>query len=362
MKKVEQIVLLLTCLAIMMVAAIQRDGRLWGHDLARAARTAAPDSTATAAASPMTTLTDGTTVINTTTLGHDIGGYAGPVPLEIHLKDGRIGKIVALKNNETPDFFAEASTLLGRWNGKTLEEAQALQVDAVSGATFSSRAIIGNVRAGVQYAANNSTQPSLLDKLDLSAKTVAGLIVVLMAAIVPLFFRNKHYRTAQLALNVVVLGFWCGTFLNWSLFVGYMSSGIDLWLSLIPIVMLVTAFVYPLFGKKYYYCTHVCPFGSIQELAAKANRRKWKMGKQTAKRLGYLRQGLFAALLLLMAAGTAFEWMDYEVFSTFIFQSASAVVIGIALVFAALALFVPRPYCRFVCPTGTLFKLADGSK
>lgn len=359
MKKLEQIVLLLTCLLVMMVAAIRRDGRVWGSRLAEVART---DTTGKAAASPMTTLDDGTVVVNTTTLGKDIAGYAGPVPVEIHLKDGKVVAVKALKNNETPDFFDEAKVLLSQWDGKTVEEALHRKVDAVSGATFSSRAIIGNVQAGLRFASQNAAKPSVLDKLDLSLKNIVGLIVVLMAAVIPLFYRNKTYRTVQLSLNVVVLGFWCGTFLNWSLFVGYMSSGINLWISLIPIVMLVTAFIYPLFGRKNYYCTNICPFGSIQDLAGKANRKKWKMGKETTKRLGQVRQGLFAVLMLLMLVGVGFEWMDYEVFSAFIFKSAAVVVIIMAVVFTLLAIFVPRPYCRFVCPTGTLFKLAEGNK
>ena len=81
-------------------------------------------------------------------------------------------------------------------------------------------------------------------------KTISALIVVLLAAIVPLFYRNKHYRTVQLLLNVVVLGFGCGTFLSWSMFVNFVSSGINFWASLVPIIMLTTAFIYPLFGKK----------------------------------------------------------------------------------------------------------------
>lgn len=358
MKKIEQLLLLLTCLATMVAAAIQRDGRVWGHELRQKAV-----ATDIVAASAATTLADGTLVVNTTTLGKDITGYAGPVPLEVRVRDGRVVGVVALRNNETPDFFDEAKALLTRWDGQTVDEALRAKVDAVSGATFSSRAIIGNVRAALQYAANNAAEPSLLDKLDLSAKTLAGLVVVLLGAIVPLVFRNKTYRTLQLALNVAVLGFWCGTFLNWSLFVGYASSGINVWLSLIPIVMLVTAFVYPLFGKKNYYCANICPFGSAQDLAAKAGRgHKWKLGKRTVQWLGRFRQALFAVLLLLLLTGTASEWLDYEVFSAFIFQSASVVVIAMAVVFVVLAVFVPRPYCRFVCPTGTLFKLAEGIK
>ena len=40
-------------------------------------------------------------------------------------------------------------------NGHTIEEVAKLKVDGVSGATFSSKAIIGNVQRGVQYVANN---------------------------------------------------------------------------------------------------------------------------------------------------------------------------------------------------------------
>ena len=341
MKKLEQMILLLTCLTVMAVAAIQRDRRVWSHALADTAQTTEGRQSAV---QTLRTLDDGTIVVNTTAIGKDIAGYGGPVPLEIRLKDGRVAGVKALANTETPDFF---------------DEAEAQKVDAVSGATFSSQAIIGNVRRGLQFASSHDGQPSLLDKLDLSAKSIAGLVVVLMAAVIPLFFKNKGYRTVQLSLNVVVLGFWCGTFLNWSLFVNYMSSGINLWTSLIPVVMLVTAFVYPLFGKKNYYCTNICPFGSIQDLVGKANRHKWKMGQATVKRLEQLRQLLFAVLMVLMLTGTAAQWMDYEVFTAFIFRSAAAVVVAMGVVFAVLAAFVPRPYCRFVCPTGTLFKMAE---
>ena len=45
----------------------------------------------------------------------------------------------ALPNSETPDFFHEASALLTRWDGKTTEQALAMKVDGVTGATFSSK-------------------------------------------------------------------------------------------------------------------------------------------------------------------------------------------------------------------------------
>lgn len=351
MKKLREILLLLTCVAVMIVAGVQRDGRIWGHDLHWQDSVAARTDNDT-----VRTLADGTIVVNTTQLGKDITGYGGQVPLEIYIKDGRVSRIEALPNSESPEFFDEAKALLTRWNGKTVGDAAGMKVDVVSGATFSSRGIIGNVQRGLQYAAKTEAKSSVGDKMDLSAKSIAGLVVVLLGAIVPLFVHNRRWRMLQLTLNVVVLGLWCGTFLSWSLFVGYASGGINVWVSMIPIVMLVTAFVYPLFGKKQYYCTNICPFGSLQELAGKVTRRNWKMSGRLVKRLNRFRQLLFAVLMVLMLTGVWSAWMDYELFTAFVFQSASVVVIALAVVVVVLSVFIPRPYCRFVCPTGSLFK------
>lgn len=357
MDKIKQVLGLLMCLLIIVAAAINRDKKVLGHDLSVQKETKKD----TVAMQPMTTLEDGTIVINTTDLASDITGYGGKVPLEIYVKDGKITEVKALKNAETPDFFSEASTLLGKWKGKTIEEAAGMKVDGVSGATFSSKAIINNMQRGLQYALSNAHQPSVWDKLDFSLSTIVSLIVVLMAAIIPLFLKDKRYRLVQLILNIVVLGFWTGTFISYSLLVSYAANGINIWTSVVPIIMLITAFVYPLFGKKNYYCTHVCPCGSLQELAGKVRKKKWKMRQRTVKRLEDFRNILWALLMVLMASGIWFAWMDYEIFIAFILQAASWVVLTLAAIFMVLAIFVPRPYCRFVCPMGTLFKVMQKS-
>lgn len=356
MKKARHIIMLITCILVVMAAAVQRDNRLMGHTVI------CDDKEESEEVVTEKTLSNGTQVINTTDLGKDISGYGGPTPLEIYLEDGRITEVKPLQNLETPDFFDKAASgLLTKWNGKTPDEALAMKVDAVTGATFSSRAIIGNVREGMLYVKGSSVQQPLLERMGMDAKYALALLVVLLAAIVPLLWKNKRYHTLQLVLNVVVLGLWSGTFLSWSLLVNFMSSGINVLTSLVPIVMLIVAFIYPLFGKKQYYCTNVCPFGSLQDLAGKANKKhKWKLSKKTVDVLTTFRQSLFTVLLVLMLTGTAFAWMDYELFIAFIWESASWVVIALAVTMVILALFVPRPYCRFVCPTGTLLKLSEG--
>lgn len=355
--KFKQLLSLAACVLMILTVSIRRDGKWLGHKVEAAADTVNAGKTQT-----LQTLEDGTTVINTTLLGKDITGYAGTVPLEIRIKEDKVVSVKALDNEETPEFFEQASSLLGSWDGKTLQQAQELKVDAVSGATFSSKAIIGNVRQGLQFALKTQQEESLLAKLDLSAKAIAGLIVALMAAILPLFVKNRRYRLVQQALNILVLGFWCGMFLNYSSIIGYMSNGMNVLTLMVPVIMLITAFIYPLFGKKSYYCTHVCPFGSLQELSGKCVKYKVKMSPQTVRRLDAFRQVLWAVLMFCLWTGVWFDWIDYEPFSAFIFTSASWVVIGIAIGFVLLSTIITRPYCRFVCPTGTLFKFSQSSK
>lgn len=95
---------------------------------------------------------DGTYIINTTELGKNIEGYNGPTPLKIYIKKNKVVKIEALKNQETPKYYARVKkALFEKWNNLKVSEAQKLQVDGVTGATYTSEAVIKNVQAGLDY-------------------------------------------------------------------------------------------------------------------------------------------------------------------------------------------------------------------
>ena len=95
---------------------------------------------------------DGMFVINTTSIGKDIEGYNGPTPLKIYIKKNTVVKIEALKSAERPKYYAKVKkALLEKWNGLKVKEASQLKVDAVTGATYSSEAVVKNVRLGLDY-------------------------------------------------------------------------------------------------------------------------------------------------------------------------------------------------------------------
>lgn len=191
---------------------------------------------------------------------------------------------------------------------------------------------------------------------------MVALIVVLLGAVVPLFYNNRRLHLVQLAVNVVVLGLWTGTFVSYTLFLRIFAGGVSL--STIgafaaPLLMLIVALIYPLAGRSGHYCANVCPFGSAQELAGKLSRRKLRITPRVLKLLSVLRNLLWGVLMVLLLTGTCTAWIDYELFTAFLYSSASVWVTVLAALFLVLSVWVPRPYCRFVCPTGALIKSVE---
>lgn len=93
-----------------------------------------------------------TLVVNTTELAADVTGFNGPTPLEITICKGVITDIKVLPNQESPRFLERVleSGLLKSLIGKTPEEARKAKLDAVTGATYTSLALIENVRRGLK--------------------------------------------------------------------------------------------------------------------------------------------------------------------------------------------------------------------
>ena len=222
-------------MAVIAVVSVRRDHRLLGYELENKATTAPTDTL---------TMAGDTLVVHTAMLAQDVQGYAGTTPLDIYVLDNVVVKIVALPNVESPDFFGEAVGLLDAYKGKTVDEALSAKVDGVSGATFSSRSLISNVRRGVAYAsAHNASAAD--GALSWALKTIVALLVIVLGMTVPLVVRNKKMRLVQLVLDIVVLGLWTGTFVSYTMLVNLMSNGLTSLSLVVPMLLVVAAFVYP---------------------------------------------------------------------------------------------------------------------
>lgn len=95
---------------------------------------------------------DGTYVVNTTTLAQDVEGYNGPTPVEVYIKKNKIVKVVPLKSQEGPKYVAMVKKeMLPRYERMNVKKGTVQEVDAVTGATFTSRAMQENIKRAVAY-------------------------------------------------------------------------------------------------------------------------------------------------------------------------------------------------------------------
>lgn len=310
-------------------------------------------------------------------------GFAGPTPLLIAFgTDGKVKDVVLLRNDETPGFVKKVKRtgLFTRWNGLSAKDAASMEVDAVSGATYTSMAVINTIRrtlssAKINFAEKNESKPSDKDapngKTDEATTTTAdadktiseptesvdtatteqpaetiaayddedttpqvaepsiptsillkNCVITLMAltSLVLYFFPKKTHRLRRwfLALSVVVLGFWQSSMLSVAQFIGWMHTGIPVSMQWGMLVLAVLAIVVPLFFKKKYYCIYVCPFGAAQELAGMVNKKhRLKISDIVLRWLLVVRKAIFVAVIITIILGVNFQIGEYEPFALF---------------------------------------------
>lgn len=101
-------------------------------------------------------------VLNDGTYSGSADGYNGTITVSVTVSGGQVTQIDVTDENDTPQFFAQAETLLD-----TIINNQSLQVDAVSGATYSSAGLINATAAALQSGAVASGSLQITD-IDLS--------------------------------------------------------------------------------------------------------------------------------------------------------------------------------------------------
>ncbi len=300
-------------------------------------------------------------VVNSAAYAGDVQGFAGPTPLYVYIdQSGKVAAIAAADNSETPDFFNRAfSSLVENWKGKDVQEAASAEVDAVTGATFSSKAITANVQSALAAYSQESTSASASPVIGWG-KTIAVIAVLALGIGISVWFRGrKALRIVQLLLNVGVLGFWCGQFLSLSLLRGWLANSLDPVAYLPTLLMLLVAVVMPFFKRKRHYCSWVCPYGSLQELAGRLPFPKIHCSQKAYRVMARIRLGVFCVLMCVLWCGLGSFVLDYEPFTAFLVTTATPAVIVLAAAFVVASCFVPNLWCKCICPMGSALDLSE---
>lgn len=305
------------------------------------------------------------TIVNTSPFSDEVYGYNSITPLTIYLdRDNNIFEVEICENRESRGYLNKVvnSGYLDLWDGLTPKEAANHNVDAVSGCTFTSVAVAQSLQIRMQDLSKEKGKMAIDRKL--LARQICIVLVTILAAIC--FFnpnKTKILRYVTLLLSIAILGFWTNSLLSLALFYNWMTNGISLAIQLPLLIIAVLAILLPLFTKKSFYCQYLCPFGAAQEFVGVIGQKAKGKGQKTlsvkSKVFNFFvvfRKVILLVLLLIVALGVGLDLSVVEPFPIFNYQSIGFGVAIFAAVIIVASVFIKKPWCNYLCPTGTLLE------
>jgi hypothetical protein len=292
----------------------------------------------------------------------EAGGYGGPMRVAVGVDSaGAITGVSIISHKETTPFYRKvtAANIPGRVVGKSVSDPLQVgeDIDAVTGATLSSRALVESVRKGAralgarQLKQTVPAEPPTPIRFGWPEVVLVLLFAVGFAGSYARLPKKKPMRWVSRLLGLLFIGFvWCVPLslanIN-GLLMGYLPD----WRTQLYWYILILGTLLPvILTRKHPYCNYVCPFGAAQDCLRAISGKSVAVPGSIQKWLLWIHGILvFGAILVALYTRNPGP-TSYEVYGSLfdltgmIYQFA---VLGVILI---LSLFIARPWCRFLCP------------
>jgi uncharacterized protein with FMN-binding domain len=288
-------------------------------------------------------------------------GYGGPLQVSVAV-DGSgtvIGAVIA-DEKETPVWMARVlkNNFMSRLIGKNHSDPFRLggDVDGISGATYTTRALAAAAAEGSRSAAERlglSVEPLEPPKIVFG---VPEIVLILLFAVGFLGHQNrfpytKQVRWVSMIIGLVVLGFVYNSPVTLAyitkLLLGYWPQ----WQTNLYWYFLIGGILFFFtVDNKNPYCQWCCPFGAAQECMGAIGGAKSTTPRRFQDLLIWLQRILALVAILLGVWFRNPGVAGYELFGTlFDLLGSSIQFVALGLVLIA-ALFIKRPWCNYLCP------------
>lgn len=247
------------------------------------------------------------------------------------------------------------------WNGMRWSEMAAMDLleegmEGVSGATMTSLSVARGVVNRFAVAEGRAIPLPIVWELE-----DVGLLGAICIAMFLSFTKHRGRGRARKWFQIYVIGyvgFLTGDLLAQSLLAGWAKAGVA-WQIAPGLVLLVAASILiPLTSKRPFYCQQLCPHGAVQEIIMRVSPRRWRISLPAGLERG-LRWGpglLLGFIAVLVLLPLDFDLAGFEPFDAYLLGIAGTATITVAVVGLVASVFVPKAYCKFGCPTGSLLE------
>ncbi len=213
--------------------------------------------------------------------------------------------------------------------------------------------LLPEVEEEEDYYEEDSVLSSLL--YDAPIDEVIMILVICAMVMIAFQLKNARIRWATLAVTLIYLGWMDGGFVSVSHITNGIKLGPSLFLSDLPLLIIIVFTVVTTLFWGRIFCSSLCPFGALQDFITRFVPKKWQYTVPQAihDKALYLKYGILAFLVVMAVAYADLSLFQYfEPFGTVFYISRSVLLWGIAVALLIAALFIPRFYCRYACPLG----------
>jgi uncharacterized protein with FMN-binding domain len=292
--------------------------------------------------------------------GAEASGYGGPLSMVVAIDtSGNTASLAVVNHRETPTFFDKTikSGLLNQLVKTKVDDQIQMDddIDGVSGATYTTRAIIQSTRKAAHQvgASLNIDVPEDSRSIQFGFPEILLMALFLVAILQRKYFKGKVrniIRWITLITGMIFLGFVYNRPFVLAhvdmVLLGYFPA----WDTHIYWYILIAGLLLFKTEKKWNtYCYDFCPFGACQEAigfigGAKTPKMKWREALKWSQRILVI----FAVSLALIYRNPGFS--SFEIFSTlFDLEGSDYQFIVLAIVLLS-SLFISRPFCNYLCP------------
>ncbi len=184
---------------------------------------------------------------------------------------------------------------------------------------------------------------------------VAALLVLFALVMTAFLRKSSNIRWLTLAYTLGYLGFYNGTFLSVSHITNGLKLGPSMFLSDLPLLLIVVfTLVTTLFWGRVF-CSSLCPFGALQDFLTRFVPKKWQRELPQAihDKAIYIKYGVLVLLVITALTYSELSIFQYfEPFGTIFYFSQSILLWVILIAFLLASSVVSRFYCRYACPLG----------